>query len=535
MLNGQRPHIDFYSHLGFLAYLPTGIGLWLSGGTAWGLGYGQSLIALLLGIWAFLLGRKRLADVPLTLMCITVVLMAVAPFALGFSPMKPTPAMLYNRQGYALLALTLLEVFQPATRCAEEREDLWGGISTGAILAILFFLKITYFAVALFLLVTLLPCRVQSRMRWLGIAAGLIAVTGACCVYYGFHIGPLVHDLITIGGGKHIYLGWYLIDGVLEEAGIVAALAISAALLLRVYHERNTALAVALAGAAVAFAGTVMIFGNFEQIGFPLAAFLAIVVLNAVNLRIPEVRLAPDYFHASVLLLGSVLILGSLLSGMIGMTFALGQRMFLHRTEAFNLPRLSGFTTGPDDRWYADLVNDGVPLIEKFRRPKDTLMSLDFSNPFSYGLGMRPAYGGTPVLQYGTTFNDRFKPTPEFLIGSADLIAVPKKASDPTLDINVPRLYGPYLKSHYHLLGKYRATGSCIAGMANKGMTHRLCDFEHRRPTNEHAGRLSPCTSPKDSSTSKSRRGITRARSKKFVIEASCPHCPETCATPCAS
>ncbi len=455
MLNGQRPHIDFYSHVGFLTYVPTGIGLWLSGGTAWGLGYGQALVALLLGIWAFLLGRKPLADVPLTLMCITVVLMAVAPFALGFSPMKPTPAMLYNRQGYALLALILLEAFQPVTRRAE-REDLWGGISTGAILAILFFLKITYFAVALFLLVTLLACRTQSRTRWLGIAAGLVAITAASCAYYGFHARPLVHDLITIAGGKHIYLGWYLIDGVLQEAGIVAALAISAALLLDVYHERNAALAVLVAGAAVAFAGTVMIFGNFEQIGFPLAAFLAIIVLNALNLRIPEARDAPDYFHASVLVLGSVLILGSLLSGMIGMTFALGQRVFLHGAEAFNLPRLSGFTTGPDDRWYADFVNNGVPLIEKFRRPKDTLMSLDFSNPFSYGFGMRPAYGGTPVLQYGTTFNDRFKPTPEFLIGSADLIAVPKKASDPTLDINVPRLYGPYLKSHYHVLGESR-------------------------------------------------------------------------------
>lgn len=455
MLNGQRPHIDFYSHVGFLTYLPTEIGLWLSGGTAWGLGYGQALVALLLGIWAFLLGRKRLADVPLTLMCISVVLLAVAPFALGFPPMMPTPAMLYNRQGYALAALVLLEAFQPATRYAE-REDLWGGLSSGAILAILFFLKITYFALALFLLAALLPCRVQSRTRGLGIAAGLFAVTGACCAYYGFHTGPLVHDLITIAGSKHIYLGWYMIDGVLEDAGILLALAVSAALLLCVYRERKAAFTVALAGAAAAFAGTVIVFGNYEQIGFPMAAFLAILVLNAANLRIPEPRAAPDYFHASVLLLGSVVILGSLLSGMIGMTFALGQRIFLHRAEAFNLPRLSGFTTGPDDAWYADLVNNGVPLVEKFRRPNDTIMSLDFTNPFSYGFGMRPAYGGTPVLQYGTTFNDRFKPTPEFLIGSADLIAVPKKASDPTLDSNLPRLYGPYLKSHYHLLGESR-------------------------------------------------------------------------------
>ncbi len=455
MLNGQRPHIDFYSHVGFLSYLPTEIGLRISRGTAWGLGYGQALVALLLGIWTFLLGRKRLADVPLALMSISVVLMAVAPFALGFSPMKPTPAMIYNRQGYALTALILLEAFQPATGTAE-RDDLWGGLSTGVILSILFFLKITYFVIAVFLLIALLPCRAQSRSRWLGVAAGSVAFAAACCAYYGFNIQPLIHDLVTIGGGKHIRLGWYIIDGVLQDAGVVAALAASAALLLYMHRELNGARAVALAGVTLAFAGTVLIFGNYEQNGFPMAVFLSIILLNAVNLRIPVTRIAPDYFHASVLMLGSVLIAASLFSGMLGMTFALGQRMFLHNTEAFDLPRLRGFSTGPDDNWYADLVNNGIPLIKRFRKPNDTLMSLDFTNPFSYGFGMRPAYGGTPVFQYGTTFNDRFKPTPEFLMGSADLIAVPKKASDPTLDDNVPRLYGPYLKSHYHLLGESR-------------------------------------------------------------------------------
>src|SRR5947209_18349739 len=32
MMNGQRPHIDFYSHLGVLTYAPTVLGLWLSRG-----------------------------------------------------------------------------------------------------------------------------------------------------------------------------------------------------------------------------------------------------------------------------------------------------------------------------------------------------------------------------------------------------------------------------------------------------------------------------------------------------------------------
>ncbi len=455
MLNGQRPHIDFYSHVGYLTYLPTVVGLWLARGTAWGFGYGQALAGLLAGFWAYWLGRKRLADVPLVLMCLSVVLMTVAPFALGFSPIKPTPGMIYNRQGYAFLALVLLEAVEQVKPPAE-RDEFWGGVSSGSILAILFFLKITYFAAALLLLGLLFPSRTQTKQRWLGLAGGLLAVTVASCAYYSFRMGPMVHDLITIGGGKHIRFGWYLLDIVLQDAAIAIALAVAAALLLSASGSQRAGLAVILAGVAIALAGTAMIFGNYEQVGFPLAVFLAIVVLNHVILRVPQRRLAPDFFQAAVLVFGSAVIAGSLLSGAIGMTFALGQRVLAHHTQNFKMARLSGFTTGPDDDWYAQLVNDGVPLVERFKRPNDTLMSLDFTNPFSYGLGMHPAHGGTPVFQFGTTFNDRFRPSPEFLMGAADLVAVPKKASDPTLDDNVPRLYGPYLKSHFHLVGESR-------------------------------------------------------------------------------
>jgi hypothetical protein len=76
-------------------------------------------------------------------------------------------------------------------------------------------------------------------------------------------------------------------------------------------------------------------------------------------------------------------------------------------------------------------------------------MSLDFSNPFSYSLRIKPARGGTTVLQYGTTFDDRHRQSPEELFGFADLVMLPNFYSDGTLAASIPRLYGPYLNSHY--------------------------------------------------------------------------------------
>jgi len=69
---------------------------------------------------------------------------------------------------------------------------------------------------------------------------------------------------------------------------------------------------------------------------------------------------------------------------------------------------------------------------------------------------MKPAPGGTTVLQYQTTFSDRFRPSAAFLFGSADLVALPKKFSDGSLDVVIERFYGPYLRSHFREIGESR-------------------------------------------------------------------------------
>ena len=57
------------------------------------------------------------------------------------------------------------------------------------------------------------------------------------------------------------------------------------------------------------------------------------------------------------------------------------------RVRALDSPILSGFLPAGDDFSYGEFVNDGLSLVAKYRRPGDTVMSLDFTNPFSYSLG----------------------------------------------------------------------------------------------------------------------------------------------------
>lgn len=86
-------------------------------------------------------------------------------------------------------------------------------------------------------------------------------------------------------------------------------------------------------------------------------------------------------------------------------------------------------------------------MIQANRREGETVIALHTTDPFSHGLGIKPPRGGAMFLQYRTTFSDNSRPTPEWLVGQADLVLVPTDAN-----VLVPGLsaYLPYIASHYH-------------------------------------------------------------------------------------
>ena len=55
VLWGQRPHVDYSSGLGPVTYLISALGMKLAGGNLNGLGYGNALAGVAIGIWAYAL------------------------------------------------------------------------------------------------------------------------------------------------------------------------------------------------------------------------------------------------------------------------------------------------------------------------------------------------------------------------------------------------------------------------------------------------------------------------------------------------
>ena len=60
VLQGQVPYKDFFTDMGTLVHLLTALGLRLAHNRVEGVGYGQAILGLSLGIWSWVLTARRL-------------------------------------------------------------------------------------------------------------------------------------------------------------------------------------------------------------------------------------------------------------------------------------------------------------------------------------------------------------------------------------------------------------------------------------------------------------------------------------------
>jgi hypothetical protein len=448
MLNGQRPHVDFNSMIGPAAYLPTVVGLLLASNTAAGFGYGQAMVALVLGIWAYLLGTK-FYEIPRVIYALCVAAIAVSPALLGLSPFALSPAATYNRYTYALLGVLLLECLS-----TEVSAEFIAGFSSGALIAILAFTKMTGFIVGAALLVALIPQRTQTLQRWLGIAAGAGSV-GLCFLWYlRLDLFAVIRDLALTAAAKHVkFFDIYLLNTVALDAGVALLLTFGAATFLADSGKPRAAMRELLAGFSVTFASLLLIFGNYQPSELPLLGLYFLTM--GQRLLASRRNFTMDNGMLSLMIGGGAVFAGiSILSAIISLGAA-GWTVIHYVRDAphFQAQALRQFVPVKDDANYTYFVNDGFGLLKLYRKPGERVMSLDFSNPFSYGLAIPPAPGGSTNLAFNGSFNTKHYVRPEKLFGDADLVMLPKTFTDDTQDA-VPRIYGPFLEAHFHLVGE---------------------------------------------------------------------------------
>ncbi len=452
VLNGQVPHVNFYTGLGPIIYLQSALGLLLANGRAEGLGYIQGITGLVLASWTLLLCKRRLNFILSGLMSIFVALLTVAPLNTGDWPSDISAAMIYNRYGYALLCLVLIESF--TTGYAPQQHNRWGGISTGAAGALMLFSKVSYFVVFAFLLAFSIFLKKQTKTRWTFLLGSFGAVSLMIMMYLQFHASAMWHDIALVAKAKHVSFG-EVFDRIIVNTPLDGARSVLIAIIAAVAvwpYVKESGRSILIATLAVNLASVFLLSTNFQVFSFPLDTVLILLIIDRVNMicrKLPH----PPIFGAALLLGGVFCMLTSTLPDITALTLSVSHRLS-HNVAAkhFETPPLANFYSL--DTEYVDFVNDGFRLLKQYRRPSESIMSLDFTNPFSYGLQARPAQGGTTWLQYNVDFDYWHKPSGEELLGSADLVMFPIRNGESTLRETVPRLYGTYLGQHFTVVGE---------------------------------------------------------------------------------
>lgn len=380
--------------------------------------------------------------------------------------------MTYNRYGYALLGLILLENFTVARGPRGSKFNEWiGGISTGAALSLTLFLKASYFLVAVVLIgvISLFLWRV-ARQRILGIILGFSFVSVCMLAYLRFDVAAMLGDLRMAAGaraaGALTPIGLAL--NTLKHASVlieVVFLSLAAVLLLGNRARQWQGLKLPIIGAFLFFADIGLISSNMQRDGLPVCAVFAILVLNEITedqrtLPAAEAR----YYRASyaaVLFLAALLFIPQFTSDLVGLVYGVWEKerpsnpAAVLRFTSSNLKPLLLYDRGAsqsDGRLFTTCVNDGVALLERETRPNETILTMDHTNPFPYAMERRPARGGIVAVAYHFDIDDKHRPSDDRYFGNADIVMVPKQPEiDEYFYRDFYKAYEPGLKQRYNL------------------------------------------------------------------------------------
>jgi hypothetical protein len=465
-LHGQRVHLDYSSAWGPLTFLLIAGGLAISRASVAAIGYANAFVALAAGLWAAWLAAARSRSVTAIAYPCLVALLVAAPFALGDPPFATSHGMVYNRYGYALLSLIMIECFQPGSGSKSSARAWIEPHLTGCAASLLLFLKITFFLVALLFLAVSLLFWKPNKARVAGYAMGFIALTVVFLAYLRFDVSAMISDLLAAGAARSGSLGvrhdFASLASEIRPAVLIGILAVGCARLSAGF--KTTVYCVT--AVAVLVADGMLCITNAQSSTFPLAAIFALVLLLSIEPALLSSAPRSSRTEAAFLVAIAGVVVAPLVLEQFG---GLAYGFVESRTNSnpsgvirFESPRLrplvlydvaaADIDRYSNGREYVASVNDGMRLLAAHTSQQDKVATLDMFNPFAYALDREPIRGGIAAAAYRYTLDDNHHPSPARFFGDAAVVMVPKfPASPPIFFDGYQRIYQPAIESGFRL------------------------------------------------------------------------------------
>jgi hypothetical protein len=479
VLNHQKPHVDFYSPLGFLPLALIAAGMKIGSVSASAFAVIQALLLPALTLWAWLLLRSRTSAFFAVFLSLWIGVLAITPRSLGYSAPTISYAMQYNRWGWALLLIACIGLFLPPRKGTGRIEP----VSTGIIAGLLLFLKINYF-VTVILAIAIRMIAASFDRRWFTrMALGFATVAAAGFWYLGFDFRAYLADLQLVASvqsvaARILSLSQLVFDNAFD-LWLLASVCIIAVTQARSQDEdgcpRFRTVAVP---AALAALGIFTCSANWQELEIPTIALGVFLVVEPLRRRFLADGEALQFIAAALILMAMAGNALSVDASTLARAYASKRSPTPKYWPAFDAAPLrdmriplpfymtpasirEGLQAGTlmwrgnagDAYPYVVWVNDGLSLLRPHTSPDSHVVVLEFSNPFSIALGLIPPTGDTFVWHYGRDYDENHFLAPQRVFRDATHVMIPKAPR--TLETEtLSRMYAPILAAGFRRVGE---------------------------------------------------------------------------------
>ncbi|ANL50307.1 hypothetical protein AMC87_PD00180 (plasmid) [Rhizobium phaseoli] len=450
---GQVPNRDFHTALGPLVFYIPAAGYFLSGnfGAAIPLGMAIVLVAFIPAMIRVLV--SRLGPPLAAALGIFLILILAAPINLGSSIWYPSFAMFYNRIGWVALGLLLVMYLAPQSQ--SRHNDIADALAAAFLLLVSFYTKMTYGLAGTGLILIILFDRQQRR--WGVVTLLLTGLAMVVIEYFWRGTAQHIEDLraaARVSGGHDVGSILKNLRENLSDLTVFAAVA-----WLAVWRSRS--LRDLLFCGFCAGAGVALINQNAHSWGI-ITLYCGATVLAQKTAWLQPGNLGTPAGHvaraAGALPLVVILFL---LPPIVHHSAAVALHTALAAEKAgqsLGLPRFDDLREvdppgGEPDfiRRYLDDIVSGGALLQSLPVPAERVFVLDFANPFSAGLGIRPPAGDTAWLHWNRNINEKSYIPPDVLFADVKIVMVPKTGIN---SLPLQELYGPFLSANFHVVRK---------------------------------------------------------------------------------
>ena len=306
----------------------------------------------------------------------------------------------------------------------------------------------------------------------LGIPVSVLAFGLACLLlglgYLRFDFPTLMAEYSMSAGGKELVpsaIIWLFLLN-LQPSLFLLVLASASAMLSDAFDKRRGWWRFPWAVAVTAGAEFIILISNHQLTGNPLSAFLGVLIAGQIvwiaakrdsfsNVQFARVAIALGLLIPAIAMAvpsTAAYVFSVLKSGIHWKGSTPEVRIQASALTDMTIREEPPFFNGTGKiiaKGYGSYINDGFDLLKRYTSPAESVMSLDFSNPFSFGLQRPPQRGGMTCLQAGVTFNTKHSIPPSRLFGDVKLVMLPKWFSDGSIAKPIEKLYGPTIRSQF--------------------------------------------------------------------------------------